>query len=200
MNKSESKYYNTACLMNDALILLLAKKDFEYITVKEICEKAGVNRSTFYLHYDTMNDLLDETARYVLKNFYLQMQESDDFNMSEGDNGIKKHISESSLDELYLVTPKYLEPYLHFIKNNKNLYHTVIQHIDLFKWEDTYNYMYNHIFSPILDKYGTPENVKPYMVSFFIQGLMAVICQWIKTDCAESIPELMDIIKTCMNR
>ena len=48
MNKSESKYYNTACLMDDALILLLEKKDFEYITVKEICNKAGVNRSTFY--------------------------------------------------------------------------------------------------------------------------------------------------------
>lgn len=200
MNRSESKYYNTACLMNDALILLLAKKDFEYITVKEICEKAGVNRSTFYLHYDTMNDLLEETAQYVLKNFYLQMQKADDFNMADGDNGIKKHISESSLDELYLVTPKYLEPYLQFIQKNKNLYRTVLQYVELFKWEDTYNYMYNHIFSPILDKYGTPENVKPYMVSFFIQGLMAIVFQWLKTDCAESIPELMDIIKKCMNR
>ena len=34
MNKSESKYYNTACLMDDALILLLEKKDFEYICVR----------------------------------------------------------------------------------------------------------------------------------------------------------------------
>lgn len=50
MNKFESKYFNTALLMNQALILLLEKKEFEYITVKEICEKAGVNRSTFYLH------------------------------------------------------------------------------------------------------------------------------------------------------
>ena len=56
MNKAESKYYNTAILMNKALIELLNKKDFEFITVKEICEKAGVNRSTFYLHYETVND------------------------------------------------------------------------------------------------------------------------------------------------
>lgn len=41
MNKSESKYYNTACLMDEAFILLLDKKDYEYITVKEICEKRG---------------------------------------------------------------------------------------------------------------------------------------------------------------
>ena len=41
MNKSESKYFNTAKKMDDALIALLETKPFEYITVKEICEKAG---------------------------------------------------------------------------------------------------------------------------------------------------------------
>ena len=52
MNKNESKYFNTAVKMDKALVTLLEKKDFEYITVKEICDTAGVNRSTFYLHYD----------------------------------------------------------------------------------------------------------------------------------------------------
>ena len=70
LNKSESKYYNTACLMNESLILLLEKKDYSFITVKEICEKAGVNRSTFYLHYETMNDLLSEPIEYVGKNIH----------------------------------------------------------------------------------------------------------------------------------
>ncbi|MDY2657325.1 MAG: TetR/AcrR family transcriptional regulator [Candidatus Limiplasma sp.] len=51
MNKSESKYFHTALRMDEALITLLEKKDLEFITVKEICETAGVNRSTFYLHY-----------------------------------------------------------------------------------------------------------------------------------------------------
>lgn len=44
--------------MDEAFIELLEKKDFAYITVKEICEKAGVNRSAFYPHYETLNDLL----------------------------------------------------------------------------------------------------------------------------------------------
>ena len=60
MNKSESKYFNTAAKMDEALISLLEKKDFEYITVKEICVLAGVNRSTFYLHNETTRDLLIE--------------------------------------------------------------------------------------------------------------------------------------------
>ena len=54
MNKSESKYFATAARMDEAFLELIEKKDFAYITVKEICEKAGVNRSTFYLHYETV--------------------------------------------------------------------------------------------------------------------------------------------------
>ena len=69
MNKSESKYFNTATKMDLALISLLKKKSFDYITVSEICETAGVNRSTFYLHYETVGDLLDETVRYLLNDF-----------------------------------------------------------------------------------------------------------------------------------
>lgn len=65
MNKSESKYFNTAVRMDEALISLLEKKDFDYITVKEICEAAQVNRSTFYLHYENTTELL------FIKNEYL---------------------------------------------------------------------------------------------------------------------------------
>ena len=56
MNKSESKYFNTAIKMDKAFLALLEEKDFEYITVKELCKRADVNRSTFYLHYENMTD------------------------------------------------------------------------------------------------------------------------------------------------
>lgn len=69
MNKSESKYFNTALSMDEALIALLEVKDLEYITVKEICKKAGVNRSTFYLHYETIADLVDEAMESVNERF-----------------------------------------------------------------------------------------------------------------------------------
>ena len=69
MNKSESKYFNTALRMDEALIELLEHKDLEYITVKELCQQAGVNRSTFYLHYDTISDLLNETMETINQRF-----------------------------------------------------------------------------------------------------------------------------------
>ena len=70
MNKNESKYFKSAEKMHNALITLLDSKGFEYITIKEICETAGVNRSTFYLHYDNVNDLLQETVEAVYKDFF----------------------------------------------------------------------------------------------------------------------------------
>lgn len=74
MTKSESKYFATAAKMDEAFLALLEKKDFAYIAVKEICTAAGVNRSTFYLHYETINDLLEESAGYINQQFVAYMQ------------------------------------------------------------------------------------------------------------------------------
>lgn len=40
--------------MDEALLALLEKKEFAYITIRELCA-AAVNRSTFYLHYQNIN-------------------------------------------------------------------------------------------------------------------------------------------------
>jgi len=61
--------------MDEALICLLEKKDFEYITIKEICQEAGVNRSTFYLHYENTRDLLEETVEYLVKETAISKEE-----------------------------------------------------------------------------------------------------------------------------
>ena len=109
MNKSESKYYNTALLMDEALLLLLEKKEYEFITVKEICQKAGVNRSTFYLHYESIDDLLFEAIDMINKKFNTAFK--------------NEVIKPDNLDknDLFLIEDKYLIPYLHFIKENKKI-------------------------------------------------------------------------------
>ena len=60
--------------MDEALLALLAKIELAYITVKEICAEADVNRSTFYLHYETIGDLLSESIQYMNKQFVSHMQ------------------------------------------------------------------------------------------------------------------------------
>lgn len=111
MNRSESKYFNTAACMDEALLALLEKKDFAYITVKEVCQKAGVNRSTFYLHYESMADLLAESIEYLKKQFLTYF--------APNSVNILQRIHDCPLDELFLITPEYLAPYLRYIQEHR---------------------------------------------------------------------------------
>ena len=47
----------TRALLQHALHSLLRKKDYETITIKDICAAANVGRSTFYVHYTSKDDL-----------------------------------------------------------------------------------------------------------------------------------------------
>ena len=39
---------------------LICEKDYEKITVKELCDKARINKKTFYHYYETLDHLLAE--------------------------------------------------------------------------------------------------------------------------------------------
>ena len=145
MKKCESKYFNTALRMDRAFLELLEKKDIEYITVKEICEAAGVNRSTFYLHYETIGDLLTESIQYINEQFLEHMKLREAIFVSK--------IQECPLNELYLVTPKYLTPYLEYISKNKRLFRTALKNSGSLRLDRTYKRMMRNIFIPILDRF-----------------------------------------------
>ena len=63
----KTKYTQTA--LKDSLIDLLKKKPISQITIKELCENADINRTTFYAHYADQYQLLksieDETLSWV---------------------------------------------------------------------------------------------------------------------------------------
>lgn len=192
MNRSESKYYHTACLMDEAFLLILEKKEFEYITVGEICAKAGVNRSTFYLHYEKLSDLLDESLRFV-SNRFLEYFHAKDV-------GIVERIKTCTTGELFLATPQYLLPYLEFILEYKKLYRAALKNHTLFHLDHTYEKMFTYVFNPILDCFGVSESQRRFIMGFYINGLMAIVAEWLKTDCRESPQEIVEIIQKCVKR
>ena len=190
MNKSESKYFNTAEKMDEAFLNLLDKKDFEYITVKEICEKAKVNRSTFYLHYETIGDLLAESIEHINNNFLNYMKQ----NSAEFISKIK----DRPKNELYLVTPKYLTPYLSYIKEHKRLFLTSLNNVAVLQLNEAYNQMFKYVLTPILDRFQISEKQCEYIVSFYIDGLMSIIKKWLENDCADSIEDIIKIMQKCV--
>lgn len=44
---------------------LICEKDYEKITVKELCDRATINKKTFYNYYPTLDDLLAEMQRQL---------------------------------------------------------------------------------------------------------------------------------------
>ena len=190
MNRQESKYFNTASLFDEALIILLEKKDIEYITVKEICDKAGVNRSTFYLHYEGMNDLLNETLEYTMNKFVTY------FN-NDSKKFIRK-INTSKKEDLVLVNEEYLKPYLEFIKDNKKVFTTAFKNPTVMKAQEQYSNLEQYIFNPILDKYNIPNWKKKYMLQFYINGIIAIIKEWAINDCKDKIEDIINVIIECV--
>ena len=186
MNKSESKYFNTATKMDLALISLLKKKPFEYITVSEICETASVNRSTFYLHYETISDLLDETTRYLLDDFRSYFP-TDTIDLVCCDR-----------NELVFVCDKYLTPYLTYIKNHKEVFGTAITHNKILKFEDVHKRLFDNIFNPILDRFHYQSNTRQYVMMYYLNGITAIVLEWLKNGCDKSIAEIAEIIFVCI--
>ena len=190
MNKNESKYFNTAIRMDEALISLLEKKDFEYITIKEICDAAGVNRSTFYLHYENTYDLLQETTRYILdKHFAYYSADAQSITNSFGDCEPK---------DLMFITAEYLTPYLSFIKENQRIFKVSIKQFHSMNMDDVYSKMFVHIFNPILERFHVPEKERSYMMKFYLTGVYAIVMEWLEKNCSDDMETVTRVITDCV--
>ena len=185
MNKFESKYFNTSIIMDEALISLLETKEYDFISIKELCDKAGVNRSTFYLHYEKMDDLLEETIKYIQKSFVKQF---DTTKLS------KQSLSDLSLSDKMFIKTEYLEPLLTFFKENRKVLRLYKKMPYIFKAENTYSNLQEQILFNILKDFGIPEKIRKYYISFYMQGFFSIIYTWLDNDCKESIEEMMQII------
>ncbi len=190
MTKSESKYFNTAVLMDKALISILEKKDFQYISVKEICHKAGVNRSTFYLHYETIIDLLEETTEYINDQFLASFDRKPE--------SFVKQIDGAPLDELVLINHEFLKPYLCFVKEHRSIFKAAFNNPDCLKVNLKFSQLKRYILQPIMDRFDIPRNEQKYRISYFITGIMAVIREWISGGCKESVEQIESIIIHCV--
>ena len=176
--------------MDEALITLLEKKDFEYITIKEICEVAGVNRSTFYLHYENTSDLLKETTRYILDKHFSYY--------SADTQGIVGRFENCDPKKLVFITTEYLAPYLTFMKENKRIFRVSIQQFHSMNMDEVYDRMFQYIFNPILARFHVPESERSYVIKFYLTGVFAVLMEWLDKNCSDDMDAVIKIITDCV--
>jgi AcrR family transcriptional regulator len=67
--KTDRRILRTRDTLGDALVALMHEKNFDEITVQDLLDRAGVGRSTFYVHYCDKQDLFMSDVEDFFENF-----------------------------------------------------------------------------------------------------------------------------------
>jgi AcrR family transcriptional regulator len=70
INQDDPRVLRTRQLIREAFSVLLQKKGFDTITIKDIAQKAAINRATFYAHYEDKYALLEEIIEQAFNKMF----------------------------------------------------------------------------------------------------------------------------------
>lgn len=161
--KANLKVINTKRKLSKSLISLLTSKSITEIDVSELCEKAGINRTTFYKHYASLYHLLDE----LIVQFFKRI-ETLFLSLSSGKNTTSK--------VAYLL--KYLKQNREFVTiiMNNNSFSSISERLIQL------NFICNLINSNIQYRKNAYVS-EDYYVDFIISGWIAAIRRWVNENC-----------------
>lgn len=165
------RYTSTEDSIQRALFSLLRFKKYDSISIKELCYEAGINRSSFYTHYQDINDLMIQTEQRLSKSIQELFKLETEWN-------------EKTFIELFAFLKKNKDFYKAYLETNEQ---TFMEKNDFIKYQ-------NLVLKS--SKLNFPQNEIGYHMAFFAGGLKAISKYWLKSNCKES-PEMMaEIIKS----
>lgn len=176
--KNNQRFRYMDVCMKAALLELMQQMDFEKITVKDICKRAGVNRSTFYAHYTDIYQMLDENEEYLSQGLIDEVE--------------KQKVSACEGSSPFL-------PYLHYMKQHRYFYRVVLQNRKTMPVRKSFAPLWEQLVAPQCRAAGiTDEETLLYYAVGFQASVSAVLQRWIETDCAKPESELAAILQQCV--
>jgi len=170
----------TRMVLKDSMIKLLKDKQISEITVKEICELADVNRSTFYAHYLDLYDLLSKMEEEVLEDMKAYLYQ---------------HNFEKD-EESFQVTEKILE----YIAENKEMAQILLhENADPIFQKRVIKIAQKYLMDSwnLADKLD--EDFSHYLSTFIIAGCLQMIKVWVDDDLKQSPKEMAILIHNFAN-
>lgn len=154
----------TKKLLKNSLTELLHDQDIYHISIRELCENAGINRSTFYKYYGSQFDLLKEMEDDLLKSI---------------ENFLYCEINDNNTNTLSNIL-QYLEEEIDFVRLLINA------NIDPDFPKKLFSLM--SIQSMLKEYIGDsmPQNEYAYYTTSLIYGAFQIVCMWINKDDRES--------------
>lgn len=174
--KNNERYADTERRIIEAFAALLSEKEMEKITVSEICRMTGIHRTSFYLHFQDVYDLMDKL------DLYLSAQYLDIFTENSDEN--------YDLSERFGIM-------FSFIAKNMNFYKAYIPLGTELKFFDAVlSKEAKANKEQIIERYGfTDDEELEYHTHFFTAGITAMIYRWLMRGCPETPERLAEILK-----
>lgn len=158
---------------NALMDILKEKGSVTKVSVRELCDRAELNRSTFYAHYNEPEDLLTE-----LENDLLQST-TEHLERIGAENDLGAH--------------KYILSFLKFIRDNDKPFRTLL--IDCADPDFRSKFMQQSIvqFVENLD-IALPEKIEQYVYAYILNGSTGVILQWMRSDYESDEKAICDLL------
>ena len=149
-------------MFKNAMIDLLHEKgDIHKISVRELCDRANLNRSTFYAHYSEPQDLLQELEDEIIE-------------------ATEEHLKKIG-EENNIGAHKYILSFLQYMKENDKVFRTLL--IDSADPKFKSRFMQRSIIKFIENLNITfLTNVEQYIFSYILNGSTGIILQWVRSD------------------
>lgn len=86
VRKPDRRILRTRQLLRDALLALIAEKGYQEITVQDVTDRANVARTTFYLHYKDIDDLLFSSMADMYQDLFTEWEQRTPALLDPGSN------------------------------------------------------------------------------------------------------------------
>ncbi len=162
------------------------------ITASEICRKAKISRTTYYNHYSSVDEIMDDVVAIINRPFIKFIEECKE-------NYKKMQITHSIKEYYQVIDTEFMPLYFKKIKENKEFMKCIYEKNYLFALEETNRLIYKYFWEPYLKYLEVSENDKRKICNFYKSGIESLIYDWIKNDCEESEEEIIENIRKCMD-
>lgn len=161
-DKTDLRVIKTRNVLYKALIDLMKEKLFEEIKVSDICNKALVNRSTFYAHYQDKYELLQDFLNFLQKEFVKELE---------------KNNEKLSIKEYYI---KLISLFLDHIEDKKDIYNSIMINNRNSIMMDILLSVVNTDILKRLELDETKTNIpKEVIAKFYLGGVINIGIEWI---------------------
>lgn len=168
--KTNRRTAETKKKLRSGLLELLKSKKISQITISEICEESGLNRTTFYLHYQNQQALLDDIKNELIGKVLAYFSDNTD--------------TKNTIDNIVGA--------LRYVKSNKELFCILMRNrAD----DDFHKYFKENVKVYLLSRINIDQNngLSDYIIDFYVEGCVAAVEKWLLTDCKESEEKLANV-------